>query len=317
MRRLAPHHGPRPRLTDRCANYHVIVGEAAAGYGKSVLGTELVDSWWGVGIDVQLEHEGVTAPVLGARLRAAALQAGFTDAAASAANTWDDAFGAVDALVSALACEPCAFLIDDVHNAGADASQLIDHIAERLEAEQRLVILARHLPKRAARLRRAEYLHLTSADLAMTADETLELCRSGFEVKIGPHVAKVLDRATGGWTAATVLAAARAARTGEAIGVMAEAAIWLSTGKSGGPLRHWSFFGRCPVAALGSPITRLTTHPGAGSHLRARRRARWRQRPFCLPEARPHRIEGTYETWTAPTRFHLARRPVPARAPAG
>ena len=59
----------------------------------------------------------------------------------------------------------------------------------------------------------------------MTPDETLELCRSGFELKIGPHTAKVLDRATGGWTAATVLAAARAARTGEALGAMAEAAI--------------------------------------------------------------------------------------------
>jgi DNA-binding SARP family transcriptional activator len=59
----------------------------------------------------------------------------------------------------------------------------------------------------------------------MTPDETLELCRSGFELKIGPHTAKVLDRATGGWTAATVLAAARAARTGEALGDMAEAAI--------------------------------------------------------------------------------------------
>ncbi len=225
MRRLPPHHVPRPRLTDRCANYHVIVVEAAGGYGKSVLGTELVDSWRAIGIDVQLEHEGVTAPLLGARLRAAVLQAGFTDAAASAANTGDDAFGAVDALVSALAGESCAFLIDDAHNAGVDAGQLIDHIAERLQAEQRLVVLARHLPKGAARLRRAEYLHLTSADLAMTADETLELCRSGFELKIGPHVAKVLDRATGGWTAATVLAAARAARTGEAVGAMAEAAI--------------------------------------------------------------------------------------------
>ena len=225
MRRLPPHHVPRPRLTDRCANYQVIVVEAAGGYGKTVLGTELVDRWRAVGIDVQLEHEGMTAPLLAARLRAAALHAGFTDAAAAAAGTGDDAFGAVDALVRALADECCAFVIDDAHHARPDAGELIDHIASRLEGEQRLVVLARHLPKGAERLRRAENLHLTSADLAMTPDETLELCRSGFELMIGPHTAKVLDRATGGWTAATVLAAARAARTGEAVGAMAEAAI--------------------------------------------------------------------------------------------
>jgi DNA-binding SARP family transcriptional activator/tetratricopeptide (TPR) repeat protein len=225
MRRLPPHHVPRPRLTDRCANYQVIVVEAAGGYGKTVLGTELVDRWRAVGIDVQVEHEGMTAPLLAARLRAAAQHAGFTEAAAAAAGPGDDAFGAVDALVRALAGEPCAFVIDDAHHARPDAGALIDHIASRLEAEHRLVVLARQLPQGAERLRRAENLHLTSADLAMTPDETLELCRSGFELKIGPHTAKVLDRATGGWTAATVLAAARAARTGEALGDMAEAAI--------------------------------------------------------------------------------------------
>lgn len=68
MRRLPPHHVPRPRLTDRCANYQVIVVEAAGGYGKTVLGTELVDRWRAVGIDVQVEHEGMTAPLLAARL---------------------------------------------------------------------------------------------------------------------------------------------------------------------------------------------------------------------------------------------------------
>jgi ATP/maltotriose-dependent transcriptional regulator MalT len=149
MRRLPPHHVPRPRLTDRCANYQVIVVEAAGGYGKTVLGTELVDRWRAVGIDVQVEHEGMAAPLLAARLRAAALHAGFTDAAAAAAvsGPGDDAFGAVDTLVRALAGEPCAFVIDDAHHARPDAGALIDHIASRLEAEHRLVVLARQLPQ--------------------------------------------------------------------------------------------------------------------------------------------------------------------------
>ena len=147
---------------------------------------------------------------------------GFSEAAATAAG--EDATAAADAMVSALAQEPCVFIIDDAHNASPDAGALIDHIATQLVGEQRLIVLARHLPKGAERLRRAENLHLSSSDLALTPDETLALCRSGFGLKLGPDQAKVLDRATAGWTAATALAAARAARTGEAVGAVAEAA---------------------------------------------------------------------------------------------
>jgi DNA-binding SARP family transcriptional activator/ATP/maltotriose-dependent transcriptional regulator MalT len=97
-------------------------------------------------------------------------------------------------------------------------------MATQLVGDQRLLVLARHLPKGAERLRRAENLHLSSADLALTPDETLALCRSGFGLKVGPGTAKVLGLATAGWTAATALAAARAARTGEAVGAVAEVA---------------------------------------------------------------------------------------------
>ena len=84
MNRLPPHHVPRPRLTGRSAGYRVVVVEAAAGYGKSVLSAELVDYWRSVGIDVQLEHAGVTSPLLAARLYQAARRSGFTDAAGAA-----------------------------------------------------------------------------------------------------------------------------------------------------------------------------------------------------------------------------------------
>jgi DNA-binding SARP family transcriptional activator/ATP/maltotriose-dependent transcriptional regulator MalT len=225
MRHLPPHHVARPRLVERCAGYQVIVVEAAAGYGKSVLASELVDSWRTVGIDVELEQAGVGAALLAARLIAAVRRAGFTDAAAAVAEAGPDAVGAVDAIVTALASESCAFIIDDAHNARRDAGELIDRTAARLEAGQRLVVLARQLPEGAARLRRAEYLRLSSTDLTFTDDETLELCRSRFGLNVGPQAVHTLERATGGWTAATVLAAARAARTGESVGVVAEAAI--------------------------------------------------------------------------------------------
>jgi DNA-binding SARP family transcriptional activator/ATP/maltotriose-dependent transcriptional regulator MalT len=223
MNRLPPHHVPRPRLTGRCAGYRVVVVEAAAGYGKSVLSAELVDYWRSVGIDVQLEHAGVTSPLLAARLYQAARQSGFTDAA-GAAEGKRDPVEVLDTLVDSLAAEHCTFVVDDAHHAEPDAGELIDHLARSLVGDQRLVVLARRLPPGTGRLRRAEYLQLSAADLALDPNETLLLCRDGFGLDVGPKAAVALDKATGSWTAATVLAAARAARTGEEVAAVAEAA---------------------------------------------------------------------------------------------
>jgi DNA-binding SARP family transcriptional activator len=194
----------------------VVIIEAPAGYGKSVLGAELVDSWRTVGIEVDLGHGQTTGALFVARLRAAVGRAGFSEAAA--ADVSGESVDAIDALVGALADQRCAFVIDDAHNALPDAGGLIDRIATRIEGEQRLVVMARRLPDGAGRLRRAEYFHLTLTDLALDSDETLRLCRSGFGLQVGLEAAKALDQATGGWTAATVLAAARSARTGEPVG---------------------------------------------------------------------------------------------------
>ncbi len=220
MFRLPPHHVPRPRLTRECAEQQVVVVEAAGGYGKSVLAAELVDYWGTVGVDVSLDHRGVTAPLLAARLHTAVERAGFTDAATAAASR-SDPVGMVDALLDALAGESCAFVIDDAHNADVDAAELIDHLAGRLTGPQHLVVLARQLPQGALRLRRANFLQLSAADLAMEAEETIRVCRDGFGLQVDSEAAETLGRATGGWTAATVLAAARAARTGETLTAVA------------------------------------------------------------------------------------------------
>ncbi len=223
MLRLPPHHIPRPRITDRCNGYQVIVVEAAAGYGKSVLAAELVDVWRSIAIGVQLEHGGVDASLLAARLHEAARRSGFTDAGVASATS-QGPVGALDAMIAALAGECCTFVIDDAHNAREDAANLIEHLATQLEGAQRLVVLGRQLPKGSSRLRRAEFLQLTAADLALIPAETLVLCRSGFGLEASPEAAEVLDRATQGWTAATVLAAARAVRTGQSVAAVAEAA---------------------------------------------------------------------------------------------
>jgi hypothetical protein len=219
MSSLPPHHIPRPRLTHGCADHQVVVVEAAGGYGKTVLGAELVDYWGAVGISVSLDHRAVTAPLLAARLRKAVQRAGFTDAATAASTP--DPVGMVDALLDSLAEEPCAFVIDEAHHAGIDAAELIDYLAGSVTGQQRLVVLARQLPQGALRLRRANFFHLSAADLAMGAEETIRVCRDGFGLQVDSEAAEALGRATGGWTAATVLAAARAVRTGETLTALA------------------------------------------------------------------------------------------------
>lgn len=224
MSRLPPHHIRRPRLTSQCLQAGVVVVEAGAGYGKTVFGAELADAWRSVAIDVVLHEGGVPARLFAARLRAAVASAGFSAAAVTMAGAGEDAAGAVDALLGALAGERCAFVVDDAHHAERDAGVLIERMAQQLQADQHLIVLARHLPEGASQLRRADCLQLTAADLALTPEETLQLCRAGFGLDVGPAEIAALERVTGGWTAAAALAAARARRTGEDVSALTDAA---------------------------------------------------------------------------------------------
>jgi DNA-binding SARP family transcriptional activator len=223
MSRLPSHHVPRPRLTDACSgdDVVVVVVEAAAGYGKSVLGAELVEVWGALGVEVLLEQAEVSSELLVARLHAAVVRAGFADAAAAMAGAGADPVGAVDAMVAGLEGEACAIVVDDAHHAGRGAAGLIDRMASRISPPQRLVVLARRLPDGAARLRRAEALQLTAADLALRPEETLALCRSGFGLEASSEDGRVLDALSGGWTAAAVLAASRAKHTDRPIRAVA------------------------------------------------------------------------------------------------
>ncbi|HEY2355640.1 MAG TPA: BTAD domain-containing putative transcriptional regulator [Gaiellaceae bacterium] len=220
--RFPPYHVRRERLSEACDGHQVVVVEAAGGYGKSVFAAELVEHRHCVGIDVPLEHAGVTAPLLAARLHDAVARSGFTVAAAAAEGK-QDPLAVVDALLDRLAEEPCAFVVDDAHNLARDAGELLEYLAAHVRPSQGLVVLARQLPVGAGRLRRAEYLQLTAADLALRAEETAAICRLGFGLDVDDRAAKALGAATGGWTAATVLAAARAVRTGEPVEAVVDA----------------------------------------------------------------------------------------------
>jgi ATP/maltotriose-dependent transcriptional regulator MalT len=213
MFRLPTHHVPRPRLTDACREAPVVVVEASAGYGKSVLGAELVGDWGAVPVTARLEDGAESAELLVGRLRAAVARAGFVDAAEAMRASGEDYTGAIDAMLAALARETCAIVVDDAHHAARAAGLLIDRIAGGLVPPQRLVVLARVAPPGTERLRRAGSLWLGAADLGLRADETLELCRSGFGLDVSADDGRLLDAATGGWTAAAVLAASRAKQT--------------------------------------------------------------------------------------------------------
>ena len=221
MDRLPTYHIRRPRLTDRCSEESAVVIEAGAGYGKTVLAAEIVQMWRLVGIEVLLEDGEVSSRLLAGRLRTAVTAAGFSDAAGAMAAAGDDAVGAIDAMLTALSGEPCAIVIDDAHHATRDAAQLIVRVASRLTPPARLIVLTRQLPAGAERLRRAEALQLGAADLALRTEEMAALCRLGFGLAVSEDDLEVLQGATGGWTAAAVLAASRARRTAQPLRAIA------------------------------------------------------------------------------------------------
>jgi ATP/maltotriose-dependent transcriptional regulator MalT/DNA-binding SARP family transcriptional activator len=228
---LPDYHLPRPHLVEVASSAAVVVVEAGAGYGKTTLASELINAWSCVAVEVALHEGGVSASLLAAYLRAALGRAGLSNAAAAMTEAGVDPYGAVDALTAALAGESCAIVIDDAHHADRDGAQLIDRLARNARAPQHLVVLARRLPEGCERLRRAEHAQLASRDLALRPEETMRLCASGFGLAVSNAEVDSLQAATAGWTAAAVLAAARARRTGESIAAVARAAD-LSGGES-------------------------------------------------------------------------------------
>ena len=224
MGSFPPYHVARLRLTTLCGDARVVVAEAGAGYGKSTFARELVDSWRGIPVEVELL--GNTSPQLFAsRLQHAVAKAGFSEAARTVARSGNDPQAVVEAVLESLGEESCSFVIDDAHHADRECAQLITFLAQHLVGSERCVILSRRLPEGAERLRRAEFLQLGAVDLALRPDETLLLCRSGFGLDAGTEDAKAIDDVTGGWTAATVLALARAKRSGEPIRTVARDAV--------------------------------------------------------------------------------------------
>ena len=234
MSHLSAYHLRRPRLTARLfgASASVVVG--GAGYGKSALAAEAAEFLDMPVIATVLESAGVSAALLPHRLRSAAARIGLSDLAA----LMDQAApagpaGVLDAMLEALAGSGAMIVVDEVQNAEPEALALLTRLAGQLGADQRLLLLGREAPSGIASLRRdSGAVWLGTADLAMTTPEVAALCRQGFGLAVSEAEAERLRAATGGWTAAVVLAAGQARSAGQPL--LADSALGASASLTGG-----------------------------------------------------------------------------------
>jgi DNA-binding SARP family transcriptional activator len=189
-----------------------------AGYGKSALGAESCERLDVLAISTALESGGVSAGLLPHRLQSAAARVGLSDIAAR----MDQAVaagpaGTLDAMLEAMAGHGAVIIVDEIQHAEPDAVALLTRLAGQLADDQRLLLLGRDAPAGLEPLRRdGAVAWLGPSDLAMTAEEVAALCRDGFGFDVAAAEAARLQSATHGWTAAVVLAAARAQSVGQA-----------------------------------------------------------------------------------------------------
>ena len=214
MSQLSAYHLRRPRLTSRLlgasASASVIVG--GGGYGKSALAAEAAELLDVPVISTALESAGVSAALLPHRLRSAAARVGLSDLAALMDRAAPAGpAGVLDALLEALAGSGVMIVVDEVQQAEPEALALLTRLAGQLGADQRLLLIGREAPSGLGSLRRnSAAVWLGTADLAMTTPEVAALCRQGFGLAVSEAEAERLRAATGGWTAAVVLAASQA-----------------------------------------------------------------------------------------------------------
>jgi LuxR family transcriptional regulator, maltose regulon positive regulatory protein len=197
-------------LLSASASVSVVVG--GGGYGKSALAAEAAEFLDAPVIVTALESAGVSAALLPQRLRSAAARVGLSDLAALMDRAAPAGpAGVLDALLEALAGSGAMIVVDEVQHAEPEALALLVRLAGQLGADQRLLLIGREAPSGIAALRRnSAAVWLGTADLAMTTPEVAALCRQGFGLAVAEAEAERLRAATGGWTAAVVLAASQA-----------------------------------------------------------------------------------------------------------
>jgi ATP/maltotriose-dependent transcriptional regulator MalT/DNA-binding SARP family transcriptional activator len=207
----------RRRLLDALAGARIGVVEAGGGFGKSMLAAQFGRSL-GIGHAVATLEPGDDDPGrVVTRLARALRRARLSDLAAVLEQAPAPA-DALEALLAALALEgePVLLVVDDAHHAGSsEAGRLLVRLARGVAEPHRLLVLGRRLPPSAGDLLLLPSVAtLGGSDLAFTPDEASGLFATrGLELGAGDVASLV--RATGGWAAALVLAAAQVARAAD------------------------------------------------------------------------------------------------------
>ncbi len=181
--------------------------EGAAGYGKSVLASELQHSLGIACAWVSLGAPDAHPDVLVASIRRALGAANLSDMFAALSGTeleqWPDRF--IDALSAS--AEPLLIVLDDAHHLECgEAAALVARMAKVLRPPHRLVATARRLPASLTPLRQVDATCIDAYDLAFNENETAGLVRRILSREpLEDEVSSLLD-ATGGWASALLLA---------------------------------------------------------------------------------------------------------------
>jgi DNA-binding SARP family transcriptional activator len=203
------HHIARPRLVSRLLSAPVGVVEAPAGYGKSVLASELSGALGTACVWVALAPADDEAAVLVGSIRRAVKAARLSDLSSVLGTAdpagWPDRF--LDALVDLT--EPLLLVVDDTHHLTTpECAALVLRLASGMSPPHHMVVVARRLHQRLEGIRAIPGVaQLAAGDIAFTLDETAQLAEVLTGSRPGEDDLRALAETTGGWASAVVLAA--------------------------------------------------------------------------------------------------------------
>jgi ATP/maltotriose-dependent transcriptional regulator MalT/DNA-binding SARP family transcriptional activator len=192
------------------ASSRVAVVEAGAGYGKSVLASQLREALGLATAYVPLDCADAAPAMLIASLRRALRAARLSDLVAAVGEWPSEPSAWVERLLDILANVEGELLLifDDAHRLGSEAASLVVRVARGLPAGHRLVVCARRLAgPLASGLEIEGAVRLDAGALAFTVDEAQELVEGLRGRRPGSTELRSLVDATGGWATALVLSA--------------------------------------------------------------------------------------------------------------
>ncbi|WP_165492026.1 AAA family ATPase [Egibacter rhizosphaerae] len=218
---MAAEHVARPHLRQALLRTRISAVIAGAGYGKTALAAELLETHECPAARVRVRQDAADAHQLLESVRQALARARLEEASEILDATAADPSGLADALHDGLVevSEPTLLLVDDAQRLQDDAARYLREAIEELPEPHVVVLCARWLPPELRPLsERPDATLLSSDDLAFSEAEIAELGRA-YGLDLSEDDAGLLRRTTAGWPAALrmLLPALPAEDTGAAI----------------------------------------------------------------------------------------------------